>query len=173
MAVVRNLLIRVGADYSAARQALQGATREVARFKRDTQKNLDEISGRRGFGQLNSQFRELSRSVSSSLSQMRGANGIGRAIALRRALGLEVPTEYLNAPNPTEVCVGDVVAGAMEHGYYSVDKRFTLTRLRGDGSYNYAESQTDWIETRQIGVILDDSREGADDSAPSAKGAAA
>jgi hypothetical protein len=80
MAVVRNLLIRVGADYSAARQALQGATREVARFKRDTQKNLDEISGRRGLGQLNTQFRELSRSVSSSLSQIRGARGIGGVV---------------------------------------------------------------------------------------------
>jgi hypothetical protein len=34
---------------------------------------------------------------------------IGKAIALRRALGLELPTEYLNAPQPTEVRVGDVV----------------------------------------------------------------
>jgi hypothetical protein len=34
---------------------------------------------------------------------------IGKAIALRRALGVEVPTEYLNAPQPTEVRVGDVV----------------------------------------------------------------
>ncbi|WP_181023578.1 hypothetical protein [Brevibacillus laterosporus] len=34
---------------------------------------------------------------------------IGKAIALRRALGLDVPTEYLTAPQPTEVRVGDVV----------------------------------------------------------------
>jgi hypothetical protein len=34
---------------------------------------------------------------------------IGKAIALRRALGLGVPAEYLNAPQPTEVRVGDVV----------------------------------------------------------------
>jgi FtsZ-binding cell division protein ZapB len=34
---------------------------------------------------------------------------IGRAIALRRALKLEVPNEYLNAPQPTEVKVGDIV----------------------------------------------------------------
>ena len=34
---------------------------------------------------------------------------IGKAIALHRALGLEVPDEYLNAPQPTEVRVGDVV----------------------------------------------------------------
>ncbi|MBE1868691.1 hypothetical protein ACMX8W_10785 [Bacillus subtilis] len=34
---------------------------------------------------------------------------IGKAIALRRALGLAVPDEYLNAPQPTEVRVGDIV----------------------------------------------------------------
>lgn len=36
---------------------------------------------------------------------------IGKAIALRRALGLAVPDEYLNALQPTEVRVGDVVEG--------------------------------------------------------------
>ncbi|PQB13146.1 hypothetical protein C5O26_00590 [Bacillus velezensis] len=35
---------------------------------------------------------------------------IGKAIALRRALGLAVPDEYLNAPQPTEVRVGDVIS---------------------------------------------------------------
>ncbi|UMQ50208.1 hypothetical protein [Bacillus velezensis] len=35
---------------------------------------------------------------------------IGRAIALRRALGLTVPDEYLNAPQPTEVRVGDFIS---------------------------------------------------------------
>jgi len=35
---------------------------------------------------------------------------IEKAIALHRALGLAVPNEYLNVPNPTEVRVGDVVA---------------------------------------------------------------
>ncbi|MEV2661804.1 type II toxin-antitoxin system antitoxin SocA domain-containing protein [Paenibacillus larvae] len=34
---------------------------------------------------------------------------IGRAIALRRALGLKVPAEYLSVPNPTEVREGDIV----------------------------------------------------------------
>lgn len=34
---------------------------------------------------------------------------IGKAIALRRALGLDVPSEYYNAPNPTEVRIGDTV----------------------------------------------------------------
>jgi hypothetical protein len=36
---------------------------------------------------------------------------IGKAIAVRRALGLTVPAEYLDAPGPTEVRVGDVVTG--------------------------------------------------------------
>jgi signal recognition particle subunit SEC65 len=34
---------------------------------------------------------------------------IGKAIALRRALRLEIPSEYLKAPQPTEVRVGDIV----------------------------------------------------------------
>lgn len=34
---------------------------------------------------------------------------IGKAIALRRAIDREVPVEYLNAPQPTEVRVGDIV----------------------------------------------------------------
>ncbi|MEH7736894.1 hypothetical protein [Bacillus pumilus] len=34
---------------------------------------------------------------------------IGKAIALRRALGFEVPSEYLNVPQPTEVRDGDYV----------------------------------------------------------------
>lgn len=34
---------------------------------------------------------------------------IGKAIALRRALGVEVPDEYIHAPQPTEVRVGDIV----------------------------------------------------------------
>lgn len=34
---------------------------------------------------------------------------LGKAISLRRALGLEVPDEYVNAPQPTEPKPGDVV----------------------------------------------------------------
>lgn len=86
---------------------------------------------------------------------------IGKAIALRRALGLEVPTEYLNAPNPSEVRVGDVVCGIDEDRFYSSDKRFTLTKINEeDGGYHYAESKTDWIYEEQIGRIIDDTREG-------------
>lgn len=41
---------------------------------------------------------------------------IGRAIALRRSLGLEVPEAYLNAPQPTEVRVGDIVKWRDSYG---------------------------------------------------------
>jgi hypothetical protein len=41
---------------------------------------------------------------------------IGKAIALRRALGLSVPDEYLNAPAPGGVAVGDIVgAGSLRY----------------------------------------------------------
>ncbi|MBM7029824.1 hypothetical protein [Bacillus velezensis] len=48
---------------------------------------------------------------------------IGKAIALRRALGLTVPDEYLNAPQPTEVRVGDVVVTPYGRGPYKLKKR--------------------------------------------------
>ena len=41
---------------------------------------------------------------------------IGKAIALRRALGLKVPDEYLNVPQPTEVRVGDVIEVTLDSG---------------------------------------------------------
>lgn len=45
---------------------------------------------------------------------------IGKAIALRRALGLTVPDEYLNAPQPEEVRVGDIVKWPHVSGEYKV-----------------------------------------------------
>ncbi|WP_338429152.1 hypothetical protein [Bacillus licheniformis] len=58
---------------------------------------------------------------------------IGEAIALHRALGLEVPDEYLNAPQPTEVRVGDVVA---YRGFYKTIDYVTVVadgEPTGDG----------------------------------------
>ncbi|MCY8958285.1 hypothetical protein [Bacillus atrophaeus] len=69
---------------------------------------------------------------------------IGRAIALRRALGLVVPDEYLNAPQPTEVRVGDVVSnpvGSATGGVLSDDARPPLTgrwvRLKNARKYGF------------------------------------
>ncbi|MBA9027579.1 hypothetical protein [Peribacillus huizhouensis] len=86
---------------------------------------------------------------------------IGKAIAVRRALGLEVPADYLNTPQPTEVRVGDVVAGRRDESYYATTKRFTLTAKCSENpdAFKYAERPTDYIYRSQIGKIIDDSRE--------------
>lgn len=84
---------------------------------------------------------------------------IGKAIALRRALGLDVPADYLKSPQPTEPQIGDVVTGVIGGGYYSPNKTFTLTAPHNDDAYKYAELSTDYIYRRQIGRIIDDSRE--------------
>lgn len=85
---------------------------------------------------------------------------IGRAIALRRALGEEVPEEYLNAPQPTEVRVGDVVKAESDHAVCNNWGNGKVKRLerpcsnRGyyteDGSYNLLDNAR----------VIDDSREG-------------
>lgn len=86
---------------------------------------------------------------------------IGRAIALRRALGLEVPTEYMNAPQPTEVRIGDVITetdGCLKpgvvtairpSGYASADKGLTIKLADGGTWWTYIA----WAR------ITDDSRE--------------
>lgn len=82
---------------------------------------------------------------------------IGKAIALRRALGLAVPDEYLNAPQPTEVRVGDVVQ-TLRDG----DLRFkhTVTECDVDSVQKDANKQG----TRWCAKIIDDSREEAEQS---------
>ncbi|MDH5159878.1 hypothetical protein [Heyndrickxia oleronia] len=84
---------------------------------------------------------------------------IGKAIAVRRALGLEVPAEYLNAPQPAEVRVGDVVEtylGIGEHhatfevtGYWEGDRN----KLTGKG-LGYTS-----FEPEVGDKVIDDSRE--------------
>ncbi|XWU17524.1 hypothetical protein P5640_25900 [Bacillus subtilis] len=91
---------------------------------------------------------------------------IGKAIALRRALGLTVPDEYLNAPQPTEVRVGDVVRGKYSETYYPlwcedeiVDVRYEATiKEIADGKYRYVEGGYDFIDDADL-TIIDDSRE--------------
>ncbi|UTV32019.1 hypothetical protein [Bacillus altitudinis] len=81
---------------------------------------------------------------------------IGKAIALRRAIRLEVPTEYLNAPQPTEVRVGDVVRGIYAGGNETYEE--TLRKIEG-GRYTYDSGGFDYIEETDL-VIIDDSRAG-------------
>lgn len=91
MAVVKNLMIRIGADYSGARKAMQGATRDLGRFKRDTTRTTASIKGKSGLGGVSTEFKNLGSMVTSSLSRIRGAKGIsgvaGELKTLRPLLG--------------------------------------------------------------------------------------
>jgi hypothetical protein len=81
---------------------------------------------------------------------------IGKAIAVRRALGLEVPTEYLNAPQPTEVRVGDVVQSLMSGniGTKVASKKGEHTLVTKGIYYTLAHS---------VCNVIDDSREGGEE----------
>lgn len=72
---------------------------------------------------------------------------IGKAIALRRALGLEVPDEYLNVPQPTEVKRGDIVYLRHVNEYVTAKDGWLLDELNVQLRYNDAK-------------VIDDSREG-------------
>lgn len=78
---------------------------------------------------------------------------IGKAIALRRALGSAVPDEYLNAPQPTEIRVGDIVH------YSSTFPRLTVS----EGPYDRACCVSIQVVRQFLGdgitTIIDDSRE--------------
>lgn len=82
---------------------------------------------------------------------------IGKAIALRRALGLEVPAEYYNAPAPTEVRVGDVVdlvSSTMRHPYTR-----TIAKVSAEIVW-YTNGHFDSLShVNKNGKIIDDSRE--------------
>ena len=85
---------------------------------------------------------------------------IGKAIALRRALGLAVPDEYLNAPQPTEVRVGDVISWtAFKDEVYVVTKKsgiiYDFTRIKSGVKYN-GLSYKNLLDSA---TIIDDSRE--------------
>lgn len=77
---------------------------------------------------------------------------IGKAIALYRALGLEVPSEYLNVPQPTEVRVGDVVIHGEKRAVVFPSSDVTgRVYLGGECSIKSAFAQK--------GRIVDDTRE--------------
>ncbi|MFP7221348.1 hypothetical protein SFC78_21650 [Bacillus subtilis] len=78
---------------------------------------------------------------------------IGKAIALRRALGLKVPDEYLNAPQPTEVRVGDVVRSTM-------DKSKEYVIAKGEKAWCDGMAGLSSMVAK-YGRIIDDSREEA------------
>jgi len=73
---------------------------------------------------------------------------IGKAIALRRALGLEVPSEYYNAPQPMEVREGDIVY------LVNIDCELTVS------THHQLSELPKQLQSR-IAKIIDDSRENA------------
>ncbi|MFS0643862.1 hypothetical protein [Siminovitchia sp. 179-K 8D1 HS] len=82
---------------------------------------------------------------------------IGKAIALRRALGLEVPAEYLNAPQPTEVRVGDVIRN--EYLNYRGEYYSRIVTDIGDEKVRYSSGGFDYADVLESCEIVDDSRE--------------
>jgi hypothetical protein len=75
---------------------------------------------------------------------------IGKFVALCRALGLEVPAEYLNVPNPEEPRVGDVVVGTIS------GLKATVSRV-GNGKVYGEYENGDALSTSYF-EIDDDSR---------------
>lgn len=89
---------------------------------------------------------------------------IGRAIALRRALGLEVPIEYEYAPQPTEAQAGDIVS--INGDVCTVKRRHpekdSYYGVGGDKAYWFEEGG---FECASRFRVIDDSREEAEVSA--------
>lgn len=87
---------------------------------------------------------------------------IGMAIALRRALGLDIPQEYVNAPQPEEVNVGDyveVIVGCIKGKRMTLTDRVPKHDSRGFGTAFRHTNDCGWLGSKQIKVI-DDSRDG-------------
>jgi hypothetical protein len=76
---------------------------------------------------------------------------IGCAIALHRALGLNVPRYYTYAPQPTKVHVGDIVT-------HKIDKQiFKVGKVDGESCFIVHEGKTYPVRTSHL-IVLDDSR---------------
>lgn len=84
---------------------------------------------------------------------------IGKAIALRRALGLPVPDEYLNAPQPTGPRVGDIVEydGWLERDRF-VTKQFRI--IDTHEKITYGKTAHIGSNAAKHGRIIDDTRDG-------------
>lgn len=87
---------------------------------------------------------------------------LGRAISLRKALNQPIPPEYFEAPNPTEVRVGDVVEGTSHRGAIG-----PVLEIGNDGEENFVIYRNDtnpgcisrcWSGVARV-IIIDDSRE--------------
>lgn len=131
MAVVRNLMVRIGADFSEMSKGMQGATNRLNRFSRDTRRATNEIRGRNGIGGITTEFKQLGRSVTDTLNNIRGAKGIG---GLTRSLGGLKPalaaatvglTGLRGAAGGAGLVIGTLIAilAALAASLYSVSQR--------------------------------------------------
>lgn len=100
---------------------------------------------------------------------------IGKAIALRKALGLPVPDEYVNAPKPDEPRVGAVVFGhtlrGEPHGIMTIERM--RPELDGEKFGNFAANfvgKLGFLADKQYEIIDDTD---VDYSAVGAEGSAA
>ncbi|MBX6360511.1 MAG: hypothetical protein IRZ03_10590 [Acidobacterium ailaaui] len=82
---------------------------------------------------------------------------LGKIIALYKALGLKVTDEYLNAPQPTEVRVGDVVY--FEYSAFFKEARVTDKLFPSITNEIKLDVAAEYI-SQGIARIIDDSREG-------------
>jgi hypothetical protein len=83
---------------------------------------------------------------------------IGKAIAVRRALGLDVPSEYLNAPQPTEVRVGDIIMPTI----LPKNKPLVVVKTEAEVDLIKDSCAIDSLAATRGGKIIDDSREVAE-----------
>lgn len=79
-------MIRIGADFSGARKGMEGATQQLGKFRRDTERTTATISGRRGLGGISTSLKGLGNSVTSSLSQIQSSKGIGGIVSSLRSM---------------------------------------------------------------------------------------
>jgi hypothetical protein len=89
---------------------------------------------------------------------------IGKAIALRKALGLTVPGEYMDAPQPTEVRVGDVVTGGVVYAvrptHRTIGKSAGWKFMAYESGFTYIDGKGGEVWTfLDSAQVLDDSRE--------------
>lgn len=106
-------------------------------------------------------------------------SALGKAIALYRALGLEVPAEYLTCPQPETVRVGDVVNGGVVYALRPTHRTVWVNQpqafVSADTGYMYIDKNGREAWSFIAGAqIIDDSREDGGQSAASSalKGAA-
>jgi hypothetical protein len=92
---------------------------------------------------------------------------IGRAIALRKALGLEIPAEYLSVPNPEESRVGDVVKATGQSAYLPGTSGICVKTEVDDGilyahRHGGRSDGNTWAFKHDVSII-DDSRESVEE----------